>query len=124
MHHNFKRRLLIGCVSLALSVSATVTPGSHIDVALAENKPSQRPNVIVILADDLGYTDLGAYGSEIDTPNLDRLADQRVKFSNYHTSPSCAPSRAMLLTGVDNHLAGVPNIPEALPPEQSGYENY
>ena len=124
MHHNFKRRLLIGYISLALSVSAVATPNSRTGVALAENEPSQQPNVIVILADDLGYTDLSAYGSEIETPNIDRLADQGVKLSNYHTSPSCAPSRAMLLTGVDNHLAGVPNIPEALPPEQSGYENY
>ena len=119
MHHNFKRQLLIRCTSLILSASVATT-----SVALAENKLAQQPNVIVILADDLGYTDLSAYGSEIHTPNIDRLADQGVKFSNYHTSPNCAPSRAMLLTGVDNHLAGVPNIPEALPPELSGIENY
>ncbi|MEM7133613.1 MAG: arylsulfatase [Chloroflexota bacterium] len=124
MVNHFKRRLLIGCTSLVLSVSVAATSDSRTEVALANNKLSERPNVIVILADDLGYTDLSAYGSEIQTPNIDRLADQGVKFSNYHTSPSCAPSRAMLLTGVDNHLAGVPNIPEALPPEQRGYENY
>lgn len=124
MYNNFKRRLLIGCAALALSASVAATPGSRIDVALAENNPSQQPNVIVILADDLGYTDLSAYGSEIHTPNIDRLADQGVKFSNYHTSPNCAPSRAMLLTGVDSHLAGIPNIPESLPPELAGYENY
>ncbi|MEM7800483.1 MAG: sulfatase-like hydrolase/transferase, partial [Chloroflexota bacterium] len=124
MRSKFKRQLLAGCTSLALSLSAAASSNRYIDIALANNDPAERPNVILILADDLGYTDLSAYGSEIQTPNIDRLADQGVKFSNYHTSPNCAPSRAMLLTGVDNHLAGVPNIPEALPPEQQGYENY
>ena len=124
MHHNFKRILLIGYLSLVLSVPVHAASDSRIDGALSEDNPSRRPNIIVIVADDLGYTDLSAYGSEIQTPNIDRLADKGVKFSNYHTSPNCAPSRAMLLTGVDNHLAGVPNIPEALPPELSGYENY
>ena len=119
MYNNFKRQLLIGCASLILSASVATT-----NVALAVSNPSQQSNVIVILADDLGYTDLSAYGSEIYTPNIDRLADQGVKFSNYHTSPNCAPSRAMLLTGVDSHLAGVPNIPESLPPELTVHENY
>ena len=119
MHHKFKRQLLIRCTSLVLSASVATT-----GLALAENNLAQRPNVLVILADDLGYTDLSAYGSEIHTPNIDRLADQGMKFSNYHTSPNCAPSRAMLLTGVDSHLAGVPNIPESLPPELSSIENY
>jgi len=122
MTNNFNRQLLMG--SAALALSASVTLNSPMDITLAANKPSQQPNVIVILADDLGYTDLSAYGSEIHTPNIDRLADQGMKFSNYHTSPNCAPSRAMLLTGVDSHLAGVPNMPESLPPELAGYENY
>ena len=122
MNHKFKRPLLIGCATLALG--ASVALNSSVDIAIAENTPSQQPNVIVILADDLGYTDLSAYGSEIQTPNIDRLADQGVKFSNYHTSPNCAPSRAMLLTGVDSHPAGVPNMPESLPPELSNIENY
>ncbi len=82
------------------------------------------PNIVLILADDLGYTDIGAYGSEVRTPHLDALAEQGIRFSNYHTAASCAPTRAMLLTGIDNHLAGVANIPEAIPPEQSDHPNY
>ena len=70
----------------------------------------------LILADDLGFTDLGSYGSEIKTPNLDKLAQEGVRFTNYHTTASCAPSRGMLLTGVDSHLNGVPGIPESIPP--------
>lgn len=66
-----------------------------------------RPNIIVILADDLGYSDLGAYGGEIDTPNLDALAAAGVQFTQFYAGPTCGPSRAMLLTGVDSHRAGL-----------------
>jgi arylsulfatase/uncharacterized sulfatase len=88
------------------------------------NDTSQRPNIVLVLADDLGFSDLGSYGSEISTPNLDAIAKEGLRFSNYHTAANCAPARAMLLTGVDAHLAGVPNIPEMLPPELKQYEQY
>ncbi len=83
-----------------------------------------RPNVVVILADDLGFSDTSPYGGEIPTPNIRALADAGIRFTNYHTGASCAPSRAMLLTGVDSHRNGVPNIPEALPPNQWDQPNY
>ncbi len=84
----------------------------------------ERPNIVFILADDLGYTDIAPYGGEVHTPTLSALAEQGVRFANYHTAANCAPARAMLLTGVNNHLAGVPNIPEMLAPEQRSHENY
>ncbi len=65
-----------------------------------------RPNIVVLLADDWGFTDVGAYGGEIHTPHLDALAHQGMRFTNFHVSASCSPTRAMLLTGVDNHLNG------------------
>jgi arylsulfatase/uncharacterized sulfatase len=115
---------------LCLGIAAAGTLGGSFR-AEAEEAPSgqlsanaSRPNIVFILADDLGYTDLAPYGSEIDTPNLSALADQGVIFTNYHTGPNCAPSRAMLLTGVDSHLAGVPNIPEMIAPEQRAQPNY
>lgn len=86
--------------------------------------PHGRPNILLVLADDLGFTDLGSYGSEIHTPNLDQLAQEGVRFSNYHTAANCAPARAMLLTGVDAHVAGVPNIPEMLSPELQRRAHY
>lgn len=86
--------------------------------------PVERPNILLVLADDLGFTDLGSYGSEISTPTLDALAQEGVRFTNYHTAANCAPARAMLLTGVDAHLAGVPNIPEMLAPEQRRHSHY
>ena len=91
---------------------------------MANGQESERPNVVLILADDLGFTDISPFGSEIDTPNIARLAAEGLSFTNYHTAGSCAPARAMLLTGVDSHRNGVPNIPEALPPEQMVYEHY
>ncbi|MCF8470206.1 MAG: arylsulfatase [Parvibaculum sp.] len=94
--------------------------------AAAEAGPPapQRPNIVLILADDVGFSDFGAYGSEIATPNIDALAARGVLFSNFHASPICAPSRAMLMTGVDSHLAGVGNLPEALPLEHRGEPGY
>jgi arylsulfatase A-like enzyme len=64
------------------------------------------PNVVVVLVDDLGYSDIGPYGSEVDTPNLDRLAESGLRLTNYHTTPLCSPSRAALLTGLNPHRAG------------------
>ena len=65
----------------------------------------QRPNILLVVADDMGWTDLGCFGSEIDTPNLDALAKRGVKFTSFYTSVSCSPTRSMLLTGTDNHIA-------------------
>ena len=85
---------------------------------------ADRPNVVLILADDLGYTDISPFGSEIDTPNIAKLAAAGLSFTNYHTAANCAPARAMLLTGVDSHRNGVPNIPESIPPEQFAFDHY
>ena len=68
--------------------------------------PPGSPNIVVILVDDLGFADIGPYGSEIATPHLDRLARDGVQLTNYHTTPLCSPSRAALLTGVNPHRAG------------------
>ena len=85
---------------------------------------AERPNVVLILADDLGFTDISPFGSEISTPNIAKLAADGFSFTNYHTAANCAPARAMLLTGVDSHRNGVPNIPEASPAEQMEFDHY
>ncbi|MFW6292478.1 MAG: arylsulfatase [Spirochaetota bacterium] len=66
-----------------------------------------RPNIVVVLADDMGFSDIGAFGSEIATPHLDSLAESGVRFTQFYNSARCCPSRASLLTGVDPHVAGV-----------------
>ena len=92
--------------------------------ATASAADKARPNIIVLLADDWGYSDVGAFGSEIKTPNLDALARRGAKFSNFHVSASCSPTRSMLLTGVDNHLNGVGNMRETIPQEHVGRPGY
>jgi len=83
-----------------------------------------KPNIVLILVDDSGLMDFGAYGGEANTPNIDRLANDGIMFTNMHASPVCAPSRAMLLTGTDSHLAGVANLPEFLSKEYQSKEGY
>lgn len=85
---------------------------------------SSRPNIVVFLVDDAALMDFGAYGGEAHTPNIDALAARGAFFTQYRSSPLCAPSRAMLLTGMDNHRAGVATIPEVIPPEQVGKPGY
>ena len=68
--------------------------------------PAGAPNIVVILADDLGFADIGCYGSEIETPQLDRLAAEGVRYAQFHSTPMCTPTRAALLTGMNAHAAG------------------
>ena len=91
--------------------------------ALAQPAP-RKPNIIVILVDDAAFMDFGAFGGEARTPNIDRLAAAGAMMTNYHTSPLCSPSRAMLLTGMDSHRTGVSTIEEVLPPELKGKPGY
>ncbi len=83
-----------------------------------------RPNIVVLLADDWGFSDVGAFGGEIATPNIDALAQRGVRFSNFHATASCSPTRAMLLTGVDNHRNGVGNMRETVPRAHVGQPGY
>ena len=83
-----------------------------------------RPNILLILADDMGYSDVGSYGGEIYTPNIDRLAAQGIQFTNFHTSAYCAPTRSMLMTGADNHIVGLGNMSELLADNQFGKPGY
>jgi arylsulfatase A-like enzyme len=77
--------------------------------------PAGAPNVIVILVDDLGYSDLGCFGSEIATPHLDALAASGVRYTDFHVNPMCSPTRASLLTGLNSHLAGVGHVAHSDP---------
>ncbi|TDP63485.1 arylsulfatase [Roseateles toxinivorans] len=84
----------------------------------------QRPNIVLLLADDWGFSDVGAFGGEIATPHLDELARRGMRFSNFHVTASCSPTRAMLLTGVDNHRNGVGNMRETIPQSHVGKPGY
>ncbi|MDB4000895.1 arylsulfatase [Porticoccaceae bacterium] len=104
---------LIWAVFASLPAVATTTENTaNSDTNL---KSSARPNVVIIMVDDAGLMDFEPFGGEAKMPNIQNLADQGVRFTNYRTSPLCAPSRAMMLTGIDNHLTGIATIPEVLP---------
>lgn len=90
----------------------------------SQEAQDDRPNVLLIMADDMGYTDIGSFGAEIETPNIDALAERGVRFSNFHTSVSCSPTRSMLMSGTDNHIAGLGNMHELLTPAQEGKPGY
>jgi len=86
----------------------------------------ERPNILLIVADDLAYADLGSFGSDIITPNIDKLAAEGILFTQFHTAVSCAPTRAMLLSGNNNHVAGMgkQSVSGILGDPQPGYENH
>ena len=79
--------------------------GVGFSVSLAHSETP--PNILLLVADDLGYGDLGIYGGDIHTPNVDKLAGNGLLFTQFHTAPYCAPTRAMLLSGNNNHIAGM-----------------
>ncbi len=89
--------------------------------ATAQDK---RPNFVVIVADDLGFSDLGSYGGEIKTPNIDKLAREGVRFTDFYVGSTCSPTRAMLLTGIDNHRVGLGSMYEQTAPNQLDVEGY
>lgn len=86
--------------------------------------PDKKPNILLIVADDLGFSDLGAFGSEIQTPNLDQLATRGRLLRHFYTQPTCSPTRAELFSGTDHHLAGLGSMAELLAPEQRGQPGY
>jgi len=111
---SFLRRL--GLVGLAAALVAAAPS--------ARAQAPRRPNIVIILADDMGFADMGCFGSEIKTPNLDSLAKDGVRFTNFYTHASSSPTRSMLLTGVDTHLNGMGNMNEMTAPNQRGVDGY
>lgn len=101
---------------LAAALALTMAGGPTLTLA--------RPNIVLVVADDWGFTDVGAFGGEIATPTLDALAARGVRFSNFHTSGECSPTRAMLMTGVRSHRTGVGAMRESVPREHVGKPGY
>jgi len=123
MHAVVRKTSRVLCMSSLVGLAATLAAPA---ITLAADAP-RRPNIVVILGDDLGFADMGAFGSEIRTPNLDALAKNGVRFTNFYTHASCSPTRSTLLSGVDTHLNGLGNMDEWTAPNQRGavgYEGY
>ena len=112
-----RRLLRFSLTFLALAISACGGDANH----------GERPNIVIILVDDLGFGDLSLFGSEIPTPNIDALAKAGMLMTDFAVAPTCSPTRAMLLSGTDNHIAGLGSMLEERAPNQAeapGYEGY
>lgn len=122
------RNSLLTTLSIALfslSISACSNDDSKESSTVVETQ--KKPNILFIMADDLGYSDLGAFGGEIHTPNIDELTRAGRILTDYHTAPTCSPTRSQLISGTDHHLAGIGAMAELNKPHlqnQPGYEGY
>ncbi len=101
---SLKRREFIRLAGLG-SAALSLSHGVH--AAPSTNTNAPRPNIILIMSDDMGYSDIGCYGSEIDTPNLNRMANQGIRFTQFYNTARCCPTRASLLSGLYQHQAGI-----------------
>lgn len=121
---------IFGFFSIMMIFTFECVSAQDYSTSTVSTKVDRRPNILLIVADDLGYSDLGAFGGEISTPTLDSLAQSGIQLSNFHVAPTCSPTRSMLLSGTDNHLAGLGSMhavmkwgnPELL--GKPGYEGY
>lgn len=123
------RNALLTAVTSASALALLATPSAmaamtqpQVSSASAKAEQAKRPNVIVILVDDMGFSDIGPYGSEIPTPNLDSLAANGVRFTQFYNSARCSPSRASLLTGLYPHEAGVGGLDNIVRPGLGGFQ--
>ena len=123
--HFFSRRLYTCAPYLILGLLLTGCQSEELPTKTgAEAPPDTRPNVLLVVVDDVGFSDLGFFGGEIPTPTLDNLAASGITFNNFHVAPTCSPTRSMLLSGVDSHQAGLGNMFEELAPNQKGQRGY
>jgi len=109
------KRTLVVVATLLVVLCGAAAPG---------HAQTKRPNVVIILGDDMGYSDMGMFGSEFKTPNLDSLAKDGVRFTGFYTHATCSPTRSMLLSGVDTHVNGLGNMDEWTAPNQAGVPGY
>ncbi len=101
------RLAAIALTSLAIVSSLTAARAAEPEGGKQARPKSEKPNIIVILVDDMGFADIGCYGGEIPTPNLDRLAAGGLRFTQFYNTGRCCPTRTSLLTGLYPHQAGV-----------------
>lgn len=121
----FSRTLIaVGAVSLSVSFEAVAQTETATQTKGAAQTESSRPNILLVLLDDAGFMDFGAYGSDTATPHIDELGQAGAMFTRYYTQPLCGPSRASLMTGQDNHLVGAGTLGEVLTDEMRALPAY
>ena len=114
-------------ILVILGLMLLISCGQKKDENASISLDQKKPNILLLIGDDIAFGDLGVYGSEIKTPNFSRLADAGVRFSNFHASPVCSVTRSMLLTGCNNIEVGLGSFDYSFyPPSKGkpGYEGY
>lgn len=114
-------------MSAAIVATTLLAVAEYVNSAEVEKETEKRPNILLIVADDLGYSDIGTFGGEISTPNLDKLSIEGAQLTSFYASPFCSPTRSMLMSGADNHRVGLGDMAELMTNEQRGkpgYEGY
>lgn len=129
MQRAFSRTLAFSCLLASLQACehnqpGTTTASAESSAAVQAAAEDSRPNIVFILADDLGFSDLGVFGGEIPTPNLDRLATDGMLLTDFYAGLACSPTRAMLMSGMDNHLAGLGVMGVPTRTDQAGQPGY
>lgn len=125
--NDLKHKLIVGSGMMVAGMSvayATTAQNSPDEIVKTNNNDQKTPNILVIMADDLGFSDISPYGGEIQTPNLQMLAENGVSFTDFSVTPYSAPSRAAFLTGSDPHKVGLGNLFELSTPEQKASPDY
>ncbi|MGE3858920.1 MAG: sulfatase-like hydrolase/transferase [Nitrososphaeraceae archaeon] len=112
----------LGFTNISNNYNAFAQTATATATATTGNDP--RPNILLIIADDFGYSDIGSFGSEISTPNLDNLAKEGKMLIDYHTAPTCSPARVSMNTGVDYHIGGIGTMFELIADNQRGQPGY
>jgi arylsulfatase A-like enzyme len=121
--YNFKimKKKTAGFRLLLLSLNCLIVIAC---TSVKDETTDTRPNFLLIVADDAGYSDVSCYGGEIPTPNIDALANTGLQLTDFHVAPNCAPTRSALLSGMDNHLAGLGTMYEVITENQKGQPGY
>jgi arylsulfatase A-like enzyme len=115
---------MIYCLPLVHILVLSTLLAFNASNVFATDPPRRSPNILLLVADDLGYSDLGCFGGEILTPHLDAMANRGLRATNFYVAPSCSPTRSMLLSGTDSHIAGIGNMAEWTGPTQHGKPGY
>jgi len=119
-----KHPIVIPLLLAVLFAGCTAEEPGTTAVSTSAATSESRPNILLIIGDDMGFSDVGVFGSEVETPNIDALASDGLSFTNFHVGATCSPTRSLLLTGVDNHRSGLGNMHEFLVDEQRGQPGY
>jgi arylsulfatase len=120
------KKLLMLISVVGMLVSCAEQPESTAS-SVREATPTKKPNILLLVADDTAFGDIGAYGSEVHTPNMNDIAEAGIRFTNFHVSPVCSVTRSMLFTGNDNIEVGLGSFDYSVYPPtrgKKGYEGY